>query len=757
MFEHKIIQDLDEYFLKQSGRKETGVYFYRINGYSERICGFVRKYFDAARVCGVVIEGKIPNPDERQLAYYSEIMGETFQMSVGFIRQSLAKWLPRMNGNQQENVAVSIYDTLNDMRRMGKNDNILKNAYIKFMCWLYYKFERIVNCLGAEQLPKILYEGEVSNYELKLLCVLSKAGCDIVLLQYHGDLAYLKLDPKSETSMEWTQEGLTAFPEWFHLKWIQQESQRERERERIYGGAPEFLNATNVWIQGTGLTDIKTGISARGDDPKLFYNCFIRICGVEDKLTYMNELYQFQLELKAGKRNLLVLDGQIPKPSMEEIAGIRRGNYGNFDSMLADLSSGIQYSANLSLQKLMRKAFLDVMFEAQKLPDMNVNKLTNKAVYLLCWLKRYQGKLFSNWKIPQIGCVIFFNACKNENEALFLKMLARLPADVLLLSPDQNERCIVKDKLLYEIQYGESMSAKNFPAEESQIRMSTAAYQAERELDSLMYEDSGLYRNRQYEKANAVSLKTTYEEIAILWNEELQYRPNFSTIDAAVNAPVLFAKVSGVKDGQKQQYWADIKELITKDAIVVKQVPYIRREDENPIKPYAAEFLKNGKAQKAKIKAHKAYRYSFLREEIQDYILDKLQLLLDQRIIKGTYENGTEYTIVSAVLNLKQEIIRLLQNFDFTKKNPKLIYIHTSETAPSLEDAVMAAFLNLAGFDVLVFTPTGYQSIENFYTREILEEHQIGEYMYDLSVPNFDRLSFGAPLSWYEKIFKRGR
>ena len=71
-----------------------------------------------------------------------------------------------MNGNQQENVAVSIYDTLNDMRRMGKNDNILKNAYIKFMCWLYYKFERIVNCLGAEQLPKILYEGEVSNYEL---------------------------------------------------------------------------------------------------------------------------------------------------------------------------------------------------------------------------------------------------------------------------------------------------------------------------------------------------------------------------------------------------------------------------------------------------------------------------------------------------------------------------------------------------------------------------------------------------------------
>ena len=97
MFEHKIIQDLDEYFLKQSGRKETGVYFYRINGYSERICGFVQKYFDAARVCGVVIEGKIPNPDEKNLAYYEEIMGMDFFLNVGFFEASLKKWLPRMN------------------------------------------------------------------------------------------------------------------------------------------------------------------------------------------------------------------------------------------------------------------------------------------------------------------------------------------------------------------------------------------------------------------------------------------------------------------------------------------------------------------------------------------------------------------------------------------------------------------------------------------------------------------------------------
>lgn len=69
------------------------------------------------------------------------------------------------------------------------------------MCWLYYKFERIVNQLGENELPKILYEGDISNYELMLISILSNAGSDVVLLQYHGDAGYLKSDPASVYQM----------------------------------------------------------------------------------------------------------------------------------------------------------------------------------------------------------------------------------------------------------------------------------------------------------------------------------------------------------------------------------------------------------------------------------------------------------------------------------------------------------------------------------------------------------------------------
>ena len=163
---------------------------------------------------------------------------------------------------------------------------------------------------------------------------------------------------------------------------------------------------------GEILEDIKQNIAVRGKNPAFFYNCFCIMNGVADKITYMNELYQLQLELKNNKRRIVIVDETIPVPSNEEIASIRRRTYTKLDQMLSDLVVNIQYSFNMELQRLMVKAFLDVLLEEAKNPQMNINKMTNKAVYMLCWLKRYQTELFSSWKIPQVSCFILMGGCK---------------------------------------------------------------------------------------------------------------------------------------------------------------------------------------------------------------------------------------------------------------------------------------------------------------------------------------------------------
>ena len=440
----------------------------------------------------------------------------------------------------------------------------------------------------------------------------------------------------------------------------------------------------------------------------------------------------------------------------DEISGIRRSNYQNLEQMLAELVMNITAPSDAKLQPLVKKVFADLISEEYAKDSGNLNRLTGRAVYLLCLLKRFAEPLFHGWHMPEVAAFFYLGGCRNENEALFLRFLARLPVDVVVFRPDLSRACCLEDQWLYEVKAEESLSLTVYPEEGVALQAGTAAYHAERDLDAMMYQNTGIYRNRQYAKANAVSLRTMYEEIAILWDEELKYRPNFATTDATVAMPVIFAKVSGVKDGDLPAYWNGIRTLMTPYTKKILSVPHLTSTSANPMKAHAVEFLRNGRLQKEKIRGHMAYPYGVLREDTQEYLLEKLQLLIDQRIIRGTFENGTEYTIVSTVLNLETDILRMIQKFDFTKKNPKLVYVITGETFLSLEDTITVAFLHLIGFDILFFVPTGYQCVERYFNQNIMEEHQLGEYMYDLSVPNLDGRPAVKKVSWRDKIFKRG-
>ena len=906
-FKHMKIQSLDDFFVPLSGRSEKGIYFYRFNKTSDKIDEFIYKYYNAARKYGVVIDGKIGNPTESNLSYYQEIMGMDFQMSMGFISDSLKKWLPRMRAIQRENIAGAIYDVLDGLRRSGKNENMLKNAYIKFMCWLYYKFEGVVEQMNGENIPKIFFVGDIVGYEFMLINILADAGCDVVFVQLHGDVSYLKVDENLERSFEYVGENGAAeqnmvreFAADFSIKSMlenhdfkaQREngqgtvsSQAEIQRVKSHGtggsqvdvqniqrqesGIPQAegkstkslqnkkslnikvqsteadninsmadrggsqpkmsykvstRNCTNVWIEGNGLDDFLQPAGVRkdrfrklyenerrtekvnnvdnaqnlhirnaekvnnvenvqnlhnirniennlgngmfsadnaqgygADKDKIFLNCYVRINGVWDKLTYENELYQFYLSLKAMKRNVVVISELIPKPDVDEIAKIRRGNYRDVFQLVKGLELNINFTENPIVSEFLINSFEETVYgEADRLgTGANINKILNKAVYLLCFINRYQTQFFKNFSYDNIPCFIYMGGCNDENEAMFMHFLARTPIDVLILCPNRAERCRLEDNILYDINYEEQLAIDKFPIQNSGLHIGTAAYHAERELDTLMYNDDTIFRDKQYDKARTVSLQTMDREIKILWETEIKYRPGFSTVDGFVNIPVIFSKFSGVKDGNVREYMIMLKKLMTPETVVVDKVPNILSTDANPIKEYATEFFKNGRLHRDKIKKSRAYRYGFLRDEMQDYILDKLEFLIAQKYIKGTFENGTEYTIVSVALNLPKEVTRLLQAFDFTKKNPKLLYINTSDELISLEDTIYLTFLHLLGFDVALFVPTGY-NMEKYFNLKLMEEHQLGDYIYDIQIPDWESIPLSLHTSWRDRLFRHG-
>lgn len=754
MFQLGRIEKLHDYFSACSRRREQAVFFYRVAGYSGEVAAFLTQYDQAARTNGVVIEGRIPNPDPKQLDYLAEMMGSDFQLDAGFLTQKLTRWLPRLTGTQRETVVTAMTATLQDLQAHGKNENMLRNAYIKYMCWLYYKFERILGRLGGDELPKILYDGTVSSYELQLLVILARAGADIVLLERAGDAGYLRCDPTSQYARLYQAPGLTPFPADFSLRQLREQGRQQAERQKLYGAPAGIAPCTNAWMKTPDVKEILTAVRARGDDPKLFYNAFVVQYGVEDKLLFPSDMVAFYQQLKREGRKVCLENGRLPPPTPEEIAAVRRRNHQTAEQLAADLAANLQYPNNQQLQTLMRQAFLDVVLEEDKAVGGNLNRLLNKAVYLVAWMKRYQKDLFQNWQAPEVGVFILFGACSGDNEALFLRLLAKLPVDVLVLLPDLNAPCVLKDPALLDLHKEHSLPMTDFPVEPSQMRVRTAAYQAEREMDSILYQNTGLYRAKQHQKAEAVTLQTMYEEIGLLWDQELKYRPGFAAEGDTVTVPVLLEKICGIKDGPILPYWLEIKKLVTPETTLVTKLPWQTGLEANPMKPYATQFLRQGRLQREKIKQHKDYPYGILRPEIQDYLLDKLQVLLDEKLIAGTYQNGTEYTIVSTILGLPKDLLRRIQNFDFTKKNPKLIIISTTEETLSLEDSILVAFLNLVGFDILFFVPTGYQSIEKYFQKPFANEHQLGPYRYDLQVPDFRTLHEGGKSS-IRKLFGR--
>ncbi len=756
MFKREKIDGLEAFFMPLSNRKQYGVYFYRLNHLNKEIEAFLKKYFLAARKCGIVISGKIPNPDEKQLSYYNEIMGMDFSMEPAFLNQALQKWLPRLDDRQRENITNSLYHTLCRMQESGKNQNMLKNAYIKFMCWFYYKFERILQKLGQEEVPKILYEGNISTYELKMLVIIAEAGCDIVLLQHDQDQSYRKIDPQGKESELYTASGLEPMPAAFSIDFMKEAIERDEKLSSLYQENLTKTAGTNIWMTGDIVSDSMKVQQERGNDPDLYYNMFVRIAGVEDKAEYCQKLFHWKNDLENKGKYVFVLE-ELVVPSVNEIDKIHKNNYERIEQLLLDMTSQVRSSIDLGLENQMKKEFSQLILEESQTDGENLNRLKGKAVYLICWLMRYQKQIFHNYKTGSGNVLFYFGICKNAFEVLFLRLLSRLPLDVILIQPDLSKSCLLTDKTLFEKKYENSLPLKKFPLNLGDMEYGTVAYHAEQDLTQIMYQDSGMYRNQQYKHAVSVSLQTMYEEIALLWDQEVKYRPDFEIFENKVVLPVITAKISGVKDRNVSQYWQEVKKLLVEDTVLVTSLPFYKGTGIGA--ESCTPFLKNRKLLREKIKSHSGYRYGIFREEIQEYMLDKLQELLDSGLIKGTYSQGTEYTILSVVLGMNDNLAKMLQKFDFTKKLPKLVFVCTGEQPFSLQDSILTAYLHLAGFDIIMFVPSGYQLIEKNYTQPLFLEHQQGDYMYDLNMPDMSRIGRNSSVHTgiLNKILKRGR
>lgn len=752
MYKKLTLNALEDYFIPYSSRMEQGIYFYRINKWNPEVEKFFEKIAVEIGKSVNYIREKIPNPNENQLSYFDEMIGRDFSMEEAFFQQAIKKWLPRLNGMVQHNIAVLLYQILLEYQEKGKNQNILFNIYIKYMCWLYYKFEPILLQLGGSIVPKVVYENQISEYELRMLFLLAGSGCDIILIEKDGNHVYQTLDADKKYADLYICQG-EWIPADFSIYKVREKVEEKRNIPQIPKECVKKNLNTNAWLTDNLLLEVSKKQTERKDSPQFYYNVFASMWGAEDKNTYYNDMLKWKLKIESAGRKVSIIEEGITPPDYLEVSRITRGNYKNEYQVILDMQRQLVVSLP-EIKKYVKNAFAEILQEEIE-QGYGVQKLLNRAIILVCWLNKFIPKLFKKDTIEELNVVVYFGECDNRNEQLFLRILARLPLDILILNPDLSKKTELEDNLFFETKLEQSLPKKKFPTELEEVRFGTVAYHAEQDLNTILYQDTGMYRNRQFKKAIPITLQTTYEEIGILWEQDAVYRPNFEILEDRVMVPVIFSKISGVP-GDIEDYWYQIAKMETDNSFIISRFPYVNPRLTNPFRGRTQPYYQNGRLQVQKIKEHSLYPYSFLREEIQDYMFDKMQQLLHSKIIIGENQADLEGTIIATLLNMEKSIVRMIQKYDFTKAVPKLILIHTDESTCSMEDSILVAYLNLIGFDIAIFVPTGYRSIERYYNKNIILEHQVGEYRYDLRVPNLKKIKRKRE-SFAEKLFRRGR
>lgn len=753
MFDLLKIEKKEDYFNPLTKRRQRGTYFYRWIGYDDEVLLFFRKLQIAAQKNGIYIKKPVSNPTESEVAYFYDRTDRNFQMDRNYILENTAKWLRLPDQNKSQLLGEAIFELLQILQRQGQNQNILKNAYIKFLCWSRYVFENAVVHLGEETLPKILWEGDCSKYEIYMMWILARAGCDVAFIHFEQDDIYLKTDPESKFSNVIYAKRRGVPPIHFSkidLEKLEQEKRQKQELQQLEG-----ILWTNEWMTTDFLeeaekkNDVRMGIGTG----KRICNLFVKYTGVDEKEVYQNRLFHLKEKMKQQKKPLLLLEGKILNPTNEEVQKIKTVPATDKNTLFNQMTMEIQISSDKIVNAMAKRAFLMTM---ESLEGMSLSQLYNHGVRYLCWMKRYLEKLFSAYQVERIPAVIYFGSC-SMGEAIFLTMLSKMPLDIFVICPDKNAKdpfiSLKTAKNMLKVTLPDSLDIKEFPKSEKKIKVATTAYEAERDLDQLLYTGTGLYRNRQFTRSKPVTLKTTYDEIRILWREEAKYRPNFQEEEGTVIVPNLFVKICGVEAESEGEYFRRIREMVTEETIVITRIPFLSSAARRNTVP----FIKDGRILPDKIKKDANYAYDYLNEDLQAYMLEKMQELIDLNWIECNTP-GLEFTILATLLNLDKKTIHMIQQFDFVGKIPKVLIVDVDEAMMGLEDCIYLSFLNLIGFDIAIFTPTGYRNIEKYIKKEAYEEFQVGKYLFNLKIPNLTPLlSNEGNGNLLFKLFRKGR
>lgn len=265
----------------------------------------------------------------------------------------------------------------------------------------------------------------------------------------------------------------------------------------------------------------------------------------------------------------------------------------------------------------------------------------------------------------------------------------------------------------------------------------TIAYSASNEINKILHdEDSGFFQPWQCISYNTIpnTLKTTLDELFILWDKEARLRTGFALSKGNVYIPNIFSIISGT-DPSFEEYWKKVELLKNKkeEVVFISKIPlskeniasnYAKKYDE--LKADKDLFLDNGLFNIDRVKQLDFYNFQHLRLNLQDILLNKINQIINiEGFFKFEISEELKFKLLFATLTMDASFISLIQKFDYPFKIPKVVIFDGEKTVFSHFDIFLLAFLYLIGLDIVILSPAGYVNLENFVDEKWYVTHSL--------------------------------
>ncbi|MCT6930185.1 MAG: YceG family protein [Lysinibacillus fusiformis] len=402
------------------------------------------------------------------------------------------------------------------------------------------------------------------------------------------------------------------------------------------------------------------------------------------------------------------------------------------------------------------------LFQHQQSLGLLSSEFRRFLIDLVKWLKNHWIQWAKALKPTDDFPKVVWYGEATVSQRYFLLLLMELGCDVLIFHPakvDEFAEVDPTDTFSVSYSYTSQTTLQPFP-DKPRDRQATVGYRSSQHFEQLMHDQqSGVYRPWQFKDfmPRSLTLRMTYDDIFIYAKEKALVRPQFDINGNEVVIPVIFAKISGVSS-QREEYWHLMHQLlINPQTIFVQEFPFTKTSKANFHFHYK-HCLVNGELSVERIIQSDWWQYGELSLELQQAIAHTIKTSCEQPMLKQQ-PNETLYDLqlflFKQLTMIPQEILRLLQSFDYSQEIPKIVlYQAPQQPALSREDIALLAFLNRFGMDIVFYNPTGQLDLEKHLQEDTYDVQRLEHMLFDLPYEEPQQQKT-APDKIIKKLFNR--